>query len=286
MVSSILSGDKRNAISLSIYVVGTFSLSWSVWLLAAQIQGPLTIGSLAIAWLAIFLGGSAPSLVAIWLTAWQSGHAGLRLLLEQAMRWRIQPIWYIVALGSPAALATASLWVASLATDGSFSSFHLMHGMPLIAGVIGSLKAPLGEELGWRGYLLPRLQQRYGALGASLGVGGLWAGWHLPLVVLPGTIQSTVPLGLYAVHIVAWSIVFTWLYNQTRGSVLLAFILHGAINFWMNTVPVLPESAGSYMPFVVMTIILCLVAALLARRLWSIGPAGAGCFSVAGSSTS
>ncbi|HEU5103163.1 MAG TPA: CPBP family intramembrane glutamic endopeptidase [Roseiflexaceae bacterium] len=95
----------------------------------------------------------------------------------------------------------------------------------------------IGEELGWRGYALPRLQARYGGLGASLILGILWAAWHLPNQFIPGLEFYGYGFATFALYVVAMTVLFTWLARETHGSVLLAWLFHGAINtlFFLNT---------------------------------------------------
>lgn len=85
------------------------------------------------------------------------------------------------------------------------------------------------EELGWRAFALPALQQRFSAVIASLGVGVVWAVWHLPLFLLPGSGQSDLPLVPYVVAVLAASVVLAWLYNASR-SVVVPMLFHGGIN--------------------------------------------------------
>jgi membrane protease YdiL (CAAX protease family) len=102
--------------------------------------------------------------------------------------------------------------------------------------------AGFGEEFGWRGFALPRLQTRYNALVSSIIVGTLWSIWHIPLYFLEGSLQyafrmdaGLIPVILgYTVWLIAWSIQYTWLFNNTKGSVLLAAVFHGAGNAWMS----------------------------------------------------
>ena len=123
---------------------------------------------------------------------------------------------------------------------------HLPDGAPLtflpvLFLLILVVGGPLGEVLGWLGYALPRLQAGHGALASSVVLGLLWAGWHLPLFWLPpsahfGMVQGN---GSYAFFIaqmflrgVLLSVFFTWLYNSTKGNLLLPVLLHASINTW------------------------------------------------------
>jgi membrane protease YdiL (CAAX protease family) len=99
-----------------------------------------------------------------------------------------------------------------------------------------------GEELGWRGYVLPRLQVRYSALVSSLIVGVIWAIWHIPTFLAPG---NTSPLALFMVKIITESVLYTWLYNNTRGSLLLVTLFHTAGNTAGIFLPVATTVAGT-----------------------------------------
>jgi uncharacterized protein len=96
--------------------------------------------------------------------------------------------------------------------------------------VILTLTDGLGEELSWRGFALPRLLSRHNALAASLILGVLWALWHLPLVWTEGSAMYLQPVWLLLVDIPAKAVLYTWVFLRTRGSVLLAVLLHGATN--------------------------------------------------------
>ena|SRR5215211_3869226 len=99
--------------------------------------------------------------------------------------------------------------------------------------VILTLTDGLGEELAWRGFALPRLLSRHNALAASLILGVLWALWHLPLIWTEGNPMYHQPVWLLLVDIPAKSVLFTWVFVHTRGSVLLAMLLHGATNLFI-----------------------------------------------------
>ena len=198
------------------FFVLAFALSW--WPI------PLYAAGLAPGTIAAF----GPFLAALIVLAVVQGKVGVVGLLRRMVRWRVGFHWYLVALllpvvifGVAAALnvllfgAQASSAVLSGWT-GLFSTFALSL---LIPGIGGSW-----EEPGWRGYALPRLQAGRSALFASLILGVVWALWHLPLMVI-GQVQLSDPL-----VIVAWTVVFTWLFNNTNGSVLIAMLMHNMYN--------------------------------------------------------
>ncbi len=176
------------------------------------------------------IGFLGPALAALVVTAYEAGGAGVRALLAQLLRWRVRPIWYAVAFGGPL-LLTLALAVLYRATGGVLpSSVPLQMPLPLLLLLffvyVGLFHGGLDEELGWRGYALPRLQARYGALTASLILGVFWACWHLPAWFLPDSPQAGLSFPVFLVSVVATSIIYTWFYNSTGGSLLLIIVLH------------------------------------------------------------
>jgi membrane protease YdiL (CAAX protease family) len=195
------------------YFVLAYALTWSMVL--------LTRLSLLFAFLGLF----GPAAAALIVTAIDEGRAGVRALLQHVVQWRVGALWYAVALGLPILLG---LVVAGLHTllGGAYT---FRPGGPLaLSLVLGVLV--LGEELGWRGYALPRLQARFGGLAASVILGALWAAWHLANVTIPGLERYGYGFSAFALFVIAQTILFTWIANNTRASVLLAWLFHAAIN--------------------------------------------------------
>ncbi len=149
------------------------------------------------------------------MAGWRAGASG-----------RVGARWYAVALGLPAVLALAALGLHIL--PGARTSVD-SGGLSMLNFVVFVLIA--GEELGWRGYALPKLLAERSVLAASLILGALWGAWHLPTFFVPGAPQYGLPFSAFVLLTVAYSVVFTWVYLHTRGSVLIATLLHGAINF-------------------------------------------------------
>jgi membrane protease YdiL (CAAX protease family) len=131
----------------------------------------------------------------------------------------------MVALGLPFLLGLAAIGLHVLLG----ASYTYRAGGPLLLSLILGVLV-LGEELGWRGYALPRLQARYGSLAASLILGALWAAWHLINATIPGMGAYWHSFAAFALFVIPQTILFTWLANRTRGSVLLAWLFHAAIN--------------------------------------------------------
>jgi membrane protease YdiL (CAAX protease family) len=213
-VSRISALVKRHR--LTTFFILAYALSWWAWILYALGLFPNPVASFG------------PFLAAIVVLALTEGKAGLLGLFRRMVRWRIAPGWYAVALLLPAVLAASATALnvvlgaqppsaAQLgAWTGIISTFAIVL---LIPGVGGAW-----EEPGWRGYALPRLQSGRSALVASLILAALIAGWHLPLMVAGQVHYSDIVLILAAV------IVFNWVFNNAKGSVLIIMLMHAANN--------------------------------------------------------
>ena len=109
---------------------------------------------------------------------------------------------------------------------------------PLMAAAIAfSTWVQAGEEVGWRGYALPRLTQHFGLGPASLLLGAIWATWHLPLFFIRGTGSDGQSFPLYLLQVMALSVTMAWLYWKTDGSLLLVMLMHASVN---NTTDIVP----------------------------------------------
>jgi membrane protease YdiL (CAAX protease family) len=220
------------------YFVLAFVLSWAIELpLVASAQGWLHIPvPSAIHYLASF----GPIVSALIITAATEGGHGIRRLLAGLMQWRVGLGWILVSILSPIALFVVAA-IVGYATNGTWPDLALLGEIDYLPylGVVGAfmlwlLTFGLGEEVGWRGYALPRLQQQYSALTATLIIGVVWALWHVPAFFYRDTYMAMGLLAgfpLFLLSIIAASIIFTWLYNSTRGSLLMVILFHALFDF-------------------------------------------------------
>jgi uncharacterized protein len=186
--------------------------------------------------LLLLLGPFAPSLAALWLTARADGNQGIRALLRRILQWRVGARWYLFAIGY---LAAIKLTVALLhrAITGSWPHFgRELPGVILVAIVI-SAPFQAGEEVGWRGYALPRLVARFGLARASVLLGLIWACWHLPQFFIREADTFGQSFFVYVLQVTALSVAMAWLWARTNGSLLLPMLMHAAVNNSKDIVP-------------------------------------------------
>jgi CAAX protease family protein len=186
---------------------------------------------------AYFLG---PPLAAIIVVAATDGRAGVRALLGRLLHWRVGVGWYVFALLWRPALFAATLGLlAALGIAPPLDPWAGLVPRFLLFTLLG-LVAYVGEEIGWRGYALPRLQGRMGPVAASFVVGLLAGLWHLPAFFIAGHPQYGTLIVPFMVWMIALALIFTWLFNHTTGSLLPVALLHAAINGTGAAFPSLP----------------------------------------------
>jgi len=183
----------------------------------------------------------APAISAVIMTAVNEGKAGIRDLVSRLFLWRVDLKWYLIAMLAPIAFESMAILTHKLLGDTALSLqfTHWIQMLPtqlpwLIIILLFLVLSSSGEELGWRGYAMPRLQARYGSIWASLILGLLWAFWHLPAFWIPGSPQYGLPVPGYALATIGYSFIYTCIFNGTKGSVLLASLYHAASNLTLT----------------------------------------------------
>jgi membrane protease YdiL (CAAX protease family) len=206
---------------LVVFFTLAIGISWAAWIpLFAVAQSPTSV---------LMIPGAFGPAIAAATVRWLRGES-VRAWLVDNLDWHTGARWYLLALGLPLGVALA-LGASLVTLTDTFAPMRVAAAAATYPLSVLAL-AVLGggqEELGWRGYALPVLQERFDALGASVLVGGVWSVWHLPAFYF-GVPGYTGPFLHYALLVVGVSVILTWLYNETGGSVLLAMLLHGGIN--------------------------------------------------------
>jgi membrane protease YdiL (CAAX protease family) len=219
------------------------------------------------------LGALSSSLAAVVLVLVEGRKGGLRELLGRGLIWRVGIRWWAFAVFFMILPSVAALYLYDLlgGPPVDWSGLQPLYTVvPMF--IFLTLAAGIGEEFGWRGFLLPRLQTRHNALVSALMVGAAWATWHIPLFFIKGTSQYDQQLdgGLlpailgYSVFVIFSSIQFTWLFNNTRGSVLLAAVMHGASNTWGGYIDVYRGHFGGILTYMAVSVLVSIVIVLMA----------------------
>jgi uncharacterized protein len=198
-------------------VVAYFVLAYALtWALAPLLTISLFLG---------VVGLMMPAVAAIVVIALTEGRPGLQSLWRRLKLWRVGLRWYVIALGLPVLLSAIVVALSILLGAPVQFEFSPVSVITMVVFVL-----VVGEEIGWRGYALPKLLQSHSALVASLILGVLWGGWHLPTFFIPGAPQAGIPFIAFLLFTTGASVLFTWLHLRTEGSLLIATLFHGAIN--------------------------------------------------------
>jgi membrane protease YdiL (CAAX protease family) len=232
----------------------TFGLTWGLGACFAMFPAQLTavFGKVSVTNPLFILAVYAPGISAIIVSSLIDGPAGVRRLLGGFLHWRIGIRWYAaIFVGIPMLSAIAMLLSAALArTPLNVEHWYqlfllgptgqqivrvagaggLWSAIPAILGSFLADPGPLGEELGWRGFALPRLLKDRSALSAGVILGVIWGVWHLPAFILAGTPQNNMSFPLFMIGVVALSVLMTWAFKGTGGSVLAAALIHWTFN--------------------------------------------------------
>ena len=248
------------------YFAVTYLITWTIWSpIVASAQGWVNWD---VPYALYYLGSFGPTISAFILTALTEGMAGIRDLVSRIFRWRVEFRYYAFAVLAPIGLFVLA-YLLNRVVAGEWSDLSLLGKadyLPYLGpfGVLGLwfLTYGLGEETGWRGFALPHLQKNRSAASATLILALLWACWHLPAFFFRDTYVDLGVLGfpLFAFMMIFTTMVFTWLYNSTRGSVFIVIVFHAVFN-WLSV----SEAGGQFAPSI-MSAPIVLWALYVARR--------------------
>lgn len=244
-----------------------YAISWLAWL------GSVLGLAEPIRTLGFIVGGYGPALAAL-VVVWV-GSDSVRVWARQIVDWRVAPRWYVAALTIPLvliALTSAGLELVGTSVDPGLLPERV--SLVLVSFVSIALVGGGNEEPGWRGLALPKLQERYAPVSATLVLGVVWALWHLPLLATGPTtfhglaefVDIAPSIGVRILNIVGVAFILTWIYNET-GSVLLAILAHTGFNTANSTLVPLPleviNAGDSTTILVVTTVAIWVIVAAL-----------------------
>lgn len=206
--------------SLVIYFVLAYALCWAFY--------PLIKTNAVYGIPALF----TPALAGVIVSGIVGGRAQVKNLLKKIIIWRVNIVWYVVALGLPVVLS----FIVALASR-FFGGSSTLEFAPISALSIIVFVFVLGEEIGWRGFAQPALEQRFSPFVAAVILGILWGFWHLPNFFVPELPHYEIPLAAFVTQTVGLSVIAAWLLKHSRGSVLIATLFHGAFNTFAFLTP-------------------------------------------------
>jgi membrane protease YdiL (CAAX protease family) len=213
---------------LRIYLWLAFGITWGVGGLAL-LAGDIRPGGASPLHPLHYLAAFGPSIAGVVMAARTDGWAGVRGLLARVVPSRYALPWYVAVLIGFPALNLLAAWLLAPDFLARLPAWdRLLSLLPL---TLFTDTGPLGEEFGWRGFALPRLLQRRRPLAAALILGGIWWAWHLPTFFIPVLSQHQLSIPIFLVNSLALSVIMTWLYQRTRGDLLLMILVHVAANY-------------------------------------------------------
>jgi len=212
--------------------------------------------------------GYMPTLAAVIVTRATQGKDGVRALFRKLTIVRVGLGWYLFAIFGMVGVnllsvliynvlnssANLPIFSARLPQAPAWQVALMIVPMFIVIGIVN------GEELAWRGFAMPRLQAKYSALTASIIMGLIWSLFHLPLFfTLTGSSQADMSFWVFTVSTVSLSVLFTWMLNNTRGSVLLAYLFHAAQNTWSQVFSVDHSRGGDYVAWILLALAIVVV---------------------------
>lgn len=245
------------------FFILTFTGSWACFFGwgAMQAAAGHSVAWQAMATVVLYLGIFAPALVALLVTWWTEGRQGTGALLRRIVDVPLTARWVVFALVYFAVIKGAMALLHRLLA-GDWPAMGPDPVILALAAIMISTPVQAGEEIGWRGFALPRLASRLGLPAASLLLGVLWAAWHLPLFFIAGTDSVGQSFPVYLLAVTALSAAMAWLYWRSGQRLLLVMLMHAAVN---NTAAIVPSPGVASHPF---TFDAPLSAWLTAALLW------------------
>lgn len=270
LLSGALKPKKIETQSLKRWAIFIIVLIIISILIILYLEIPITAISIATIFLIIINAAIAAYIISGGLAT----HEGVRELLSKFYVWKVGLKWYLAALLVFPAITYLAIIYGVVTTSYSFAeilpqiSISAIYVLFLSFFYITLIRGPLREEVGWRGFALPRLQHLYSPLVATLILAIIWTVWHLPLYfngLYPGGIDSFLTRFTWNIGL---TFLFTWLYNHTRGSLLLVTLFHGSINT-TGILLIAPSAiAGPYGIAYIALINISAIIVIIADKMW------------------
>lgn len=262
MFVSFIRWLKKNPVPA--FFILTFVFAWSIWLPLGFLIPENPYLSLPGAW--------APTISALILTGLTDGKDGIRQFWKRFLHWRVGLRWYLIVLFGIACIAYLAIGAGrlfgipapALSLPNGLPREMLPVFLPVIFLINIFMGGPLAEDIGWRGYILPKMREGMTALHASILIGVIWAFWHLPYFIFPTwrAAVGNVPFLWFLLLTTSWSVLFAWVYVNTE-SILMPVLFHAAINTTLGTLGVLGQSNGDLIPLMLNTLFTWIAVAVV-----------------------
>ncbi|MBD3407541.1 MAG: CPBP family intramembrane metalloprotease [Candidatus Lokiarchaeota archaeon] len=251
--------ERRKAV---VFVLLAYGITWI--LAMPLVLSYLGIISIAMSYSIHYLLPYGPLLAALVTTTLVDGTEKVRELFHRIAKWKIRPLWIAITLFSVWLMYIGSGLIIVVMGEPwpDINAFGQMQYLPylnvIVAWILWICTYGIGEETGWRGFLLPHLQSKYNALTSSLILALIWAGWHLPMFLYHVNFIMMGPIGtiFWVIGLMFGSVLLTSLYNNTEGSILLVAVWHGTYNLFTAAVGEIADTtAGIITMFVIILVI-------------------------------
>ena len=237
-----------NRYQILLFFLLTLMISWAIWIPAAIIKLSGETTMLAPEGLVGGLARWSPGLIAILLSFLISGKTGIGRLFQPIRIRRVGLFWYIFALffqmvvfygGKIIDTFLGNLYEVAPPLNSVYGPQAVLMA-PIV--ILFAFPGAFAEELGWRSYVLPRLQNKLSAFLSSVVVSVFWGAWHIPLLIYFGDLEANDFAGYFlaVLNFVPVAILYTWIYNNTKGSLLLVTLFHIGQQLSNNLLGVLP----------------------------------------------
>lgn len=216
-----------------IYLIVTFLFTWIFWSISFVSSKQIVNGFFRI------LGAFMPSVMSMIFTNYFYGRKGIKELLKKLTIWKVNPTFYVFALFYTVASIYIPVFICTITgvnykihINDQLYGFYRSNPLIILAYFLAVVffGGPFGEEIGWRGFVLPKLKKKFNSLISSIILGVIWACWHLPLFFVHAE-GYNISFITYIIETIWLTIIITWLYNNTEGSLLIIILFHGVDNF-------------------------------------------------------
>ncbi len=256
--------------NLVIFFLIAFAWTWFWWglfifdilkLPSGDLASGVDLGSTLPAFLIILIAPYGPTLAGFVMTAITEGRTGVKALWKRFWNRDLSIKWLVVVLLFFPTLRLAAN-IVSRTLDGQAYPLLAHPNLEIFIGSFifsGLIHGGMSEEFGWRGYALPRFQARWNALTSSIVLGVIWISWHIPLWFAPGELQEQDSFWGWAPIVLIYSIFYTWIFNNTKGSLLAAVLFHAMTNATSDLIWCCGSSGWNYLGVELVVVILIVI---------------------------